>query len=107
MSNTYSMYPVRNVLLITGAAAEGEQCDTNEDCEVNLLCDGNLKTCRKESTPVDSGSFCSTNGRLCQEMEGDCDNDIECAGSLKCGTDNCNLPGQSTWPSSHDCCYQP
>ena len=73
------------------------------------MCDGNLKICRKESTNLGQydPSFCSQSGRLCQEMEGDCDNDNECEGSLKCGIDNCNRPDQITWASDADCCYQP
>ena len=73
---------------------------------IDLLCDGNLKTCRKDSTnPSYSGSFCSQNGVLCQEWEGDCDNDNECDGSLECGTNNC--PAQNNFPADADCCYQP
>ena len=69
------------------------------------MCDGNLKECRQESSDLSQPDsfFCSQNGRLCQEMEGDCDNDNECAGSLKCGADNC----ESTYPSNYDCCYLP
>ena len=37
-------------------------------------------------------------------MEGDCDHDDECEGSLMCGTDNCH---QSDWPSGADCCFSP
>ena len=82
-------------------------CQINDDCQGDLVCDGNLKKCRKESTDLGQydGSFCSAGGRLCQEGEGDCDGDNECAGSLKCGVDNCNRPEQNTWPSHYDCCY--
>ena len=88
---------------------EGGVCQINDDCQGDLVCDGNLKKCRKESTDLGQydGSFCSAGGRLCQEGEGDCDGDNECAGSLKCGEDNCNRPEQNTWPSHYDCCYQP
>ena len=85
------------------------ECNNNIDCEGALVCDGNLKECRQEASNLSQPdmNFCSQNGRLCQEMEGDCDDDNECAGSLKCGTDNCILPKQSTWGSDFDCCYLP
>ena len=46
--------------------------------------------------------FCGA--KLCQEWEGDCDSDDECAGSLICGKDNCNQPQHNSWPSDSDCC---
>ena len=84
---------------------EGGACNTNIDCKRALVCDGNLNECRKESSDLGQPDsfFCSQNGRLCQEMEGDCDNDNECAGSLKCGADNC----ESNYPGNYDCCYLP
>ena len=36
---------------------------------------------------------------------GDCDWDVDCAGNLKCGYDNCNAFFGFT--SSYDCCYDP
>ena len=44
----------------------------------------------------------------CEENQGDCDNDYECQGNLKCGEGNGfenNCP--STFPSQYgpDCCY--
>ena len=51
------------------------------------------------------GDFCSEHGRLCQDMEGDCDGDHECEGSLKCGTDNCDWPQHASWHDEVDCCY--
>jgi hypothetical protein len=44
----------------------------------------------------------------CPLKEGDCDNDDECQGNLKCGQGsgldyNCG----STFPSRYDCCYDP
>ena len=48
----------------------------------------------------------------CEENQGDCDNDYECQGNLKCGEGNGfenNCP--TTFPSMvigivmHDCCY--
>ena len=41
-------------------------------------------------------------------FEGDCDNDDECKGDFKCGTNNCldMNPGSSFSPGA-DCCYDP
>ena len=41
----------------------------------------------------------------CRDNEGDCDEDYECEGSLKCGSYNCNWPDGN--PSNEDCCYEP
>jgi len=91
--------------------AEGEQCNQNSECETDLLCDGNLKKCRKRD-PGNQGGFCSVGGILCQEAEGDCDKHRECEGSLLCGTfgqfDNkmCQFfdpTHRHTW----DCCFSP
>merc|ERR1712032_108828 len=47
--------------------------------------------------------------------DGDCDQDSDCAGDLRCGTDNCNYfrpsggwPSSSahSWDTTDDCCYQ-
>ena len=93
------IFAITNVMLAEG---EGEQCLNNDNCTANLICDRNLKTCRKHAHNQDyNSSFCSSNGRLCQEMEGDCDRDDQCEGSLKCGKNNC---GQSDWSSGADCC---
>ena len=84
------------------SCSEGSICSKNEDCPGRLICDGNLKTCRKHAhDDVYSWKFCEENGRICQEGEGDCDLDSHCEGSLRCGTDNCGKPG---WPSGADCC---
>ena len=50
----------------------------------------------------DDGSCC-TSTAPCALGGGDCDNDIECAGDLVCGTDNC-IGWDSAWPSTSDCC---
>ena len=50
----------------------------------------------------DDGSCC-TSTAPCALGGGDCDNDIECAGDLVCGTDNC-IDWDSAWPSTSDCC---
>ena len=47
---------------------------------------------------------CGTSStRLCQEGEGDCDEDAQCAGVLQCGTDNCPTSG-GHWDDTDDCC---
>ena len=43
---------------------------------------------------------CCTSANPCGLGQGDCDNDYECAGDLKCGTDNCIGFGVS----DADCC---
>ena len=51
---------------------------------------------------------CCTRKKPCNIGGGDCDNDSECAGNLKCGTDNCaadfSSPG-SNWGLVADCCF--
>ena len=92
------------VKFIAGLAAEGGQCTQNTDCQSTLLCDGNKKLCRKNATQLTNAdrSFCNNN--LCQEWEGECDEDSQCAGSLKCGENNC--PAQFNWHAERDCCYE-
>ena len=51
------------------------------------------------------GSTCCTSSRPCGAGEGDCDSDVDCAGNLQCGYDNCNAFFGFT--SSYDCCYDP
>ena len=40
---------------------------------------------------------------LCEEGEGDCNSDLECAGLLECGNTNCAMDG-GLWDSGDDCC---
>ena len=47
--------------------------------------------------------FCSPDAP-CSFSQGDCDSDDECAGSLKCGSDNCNQPQHNSWRFDADCC---
>ena len=47
------------------------------------------------------GNDCCTEEKPCKEDEGDCDNDDECAGNLKCGEDNCI---GDAFDHSDDCC---
>ena len=51
-----------------------------------MRCDGQDNGCCTAKTPCNVG-------------EGDCDSDSHCAGSLKCGTNNC------AWGGTDDCCY--
>ena len=53
-----------------------------------------------------SGGYgCCTSTNQCGIEEGDCDNDSECSGNLKCGYNNCNTT--LGFPSDYDCCYDP
>ena len=65
---------------------------------------GTSLVCNIETNPWD----CCSSSNPCRENEGDCDNDDECLGHLKCGDgnhreDNCN----ATFKSGADCCYDP
>ena len=89
---------------------EGDNCQENCDCQENLLCDGNKKVCRVTCYPTDPDAsesekwdFCRPHNWLCQEDEGDCDNDDECEGDLICAHQMCPNASAST---SLDCCGQ-
>ena len=47
---------------------------------------------------------CCSNSSQCGINEGDCDSDIDCIGSLACGSHNCFL---NDFLSTVDCCYNP
>ena len=51
------------------------------------------------------GPNCCTSSQKCGEGEGDCDSDVDCAGNLKCGDDNCDT--SLGFGSQFDCCYVP
>ena len=70
--------------------------ESKNDWKFFLVCD--------KADPWD----CCTTSNPCGENEGDCDNDNECLGHLKCGDktefdDNCD----STFTSGADCCFDP
>ena len=73
---------------------------STHDCCFDPQCNGN-----QEHT----WNCCSsTDGVLCGENEGDCDNDLDCVGNLLCGTKNClNIDPLDNFTSNHDCCYNP
>ena len=48
---------------------------------------------------------CCTESNQCGVGEGDCDEDIDCFGDLKCGNDNCDP--YLGFSDSHDCCFNP
>ena len=51
---------------------------------------------------------CCSKARKCNLGGGDCDRDDDCAGNLKCGSDNCRKDFSSTgsnWSDSADCCF--
>ena len=53
----------------------------------------------------DGGGSCCVPSNQCGENEGDCDEDIDCFGNLKCGTNNCDP--RLGFGKSTDCCYDP
>ena len=58
----------------------------------------------------DGGSSCCSSSNQCGEGEGDCDDDGDCFGNLKCGQgsgydDNCDT--SLGFGSKYDCCYDP
>ena len=80
-------------------------CTQNSDCQSHLICDGNTRKCRRKAVDLpQDNDFCVDN--LCQEMEGDCDDDADCEGSLECGNNNCPAVIQNAG-GGVDCCYQP
>ncbi|XP_023343984.1 fibrillin-2 [Eurytemora carolleeae] len=67
--------------------------------EWDIICSGSEGCCRR------TGS-----GRaLCGLWEGDCNNDNECTGMLKCGNNNCvqNWGEGGLWDAEDDCCEPP
>ena len=58
----------------------------------------------------DGGRSCCSSSNQCAEGEGDCDDDDDCSGNLKCGQgngfdDNCDT--SLGFGSKYDCCYDP
>ena len=51
------------------------------------------------------GGSCCSSSNQCFAGEGDCDDNVDCKGNLKCGEDNCN-PALG-FGSEFDCCYDP
>ena len=97
------------------------QCDENEgNCENDNECKNDLvnrldcgtKNCPNspEFDPDDNcctkgnghDSFCTANN-LCDDNEGDCDNDNECKDGLVCGENNC--PISPEFQPGDDCCF--
>ena len=50
---------------------------------------------------------CCSQGRKCNEGEGDCDGDNNCMPGLRCGTENCRIKSGYYWDDEDDCCYRP
>ena len=48
---------------------------------------------------------CCTAANPCGPNQGDCDNDDECSGDLRCGTNNCLRDVGYLFDSGADCCY--
>jgi hypothetical protein len=101
-------------------AGEGD-CDSDSECADDLICDfvSGTDYCSSApgecSLPVGHADYCRTSGcGPCDEGEGDCDNDGECAGDLYCdyvrGTDYCRSAGAGgcSLPVGHsDYCRDP
>jgi len=98
---------------------EGEgDCDSDSDCEDDLKCgkdncrgfgfDSTDDCCFNPVRPwgnqCQGGDTCCTEENQCFEGEGDCDNDSDCRGNLRCGTDNCFGEG---FDDTDDCCMRP
>merc|ERR1719495_2334895 len=98
---------------------EGEgDCDSDNDCEGDLKCgkdncrglgfDSTDDCCHNPLQPwgehCEGGDSCCTLDKPCFEGEGDCDEDSECRGNLRCGTDNCYGEG---FDDTDDCCTRP
>ena len=73
-------------------------CNNDADCS-NQECHTEINQCRLDSYSTD-WSFCSLE-TPCADGEGDCDDHLECEGSLVCGNNNC--PNGTSWL---DCCEQ-
>ena len=69
--------------------------------------------CPATSKWDDGVTECCSSSNPCEEGEGDCDNDNECRGNLKCGdlvedrNNNCKKHFNSIWNFEADCCYDP
>ena len=59
---------------------------------------------RGENVALCLGADNCCDTKVCELNEGDCDDDDQCSGSLKCGTDNCV---GDTFDATDDCCYDP
>ena len=75
---------------------EGEgDCDDDTECEGSLVCGkdncesgpSDMDCCRQRSN-LTHYTFCAQEG-ICKEGEGGCNSDLECEGSLVCGSNNC------------------
>jgi len=97
-------------------------CDDDSECGADLICgvDNCHKLPGKESVnetmdccmlaTCDAGpqawSCCTNKNGGCNEGEGDCDSDYDCANNLVCGVNNCQDTHADAHPEA-DCCTQP
>lgn len=80
-SITYMYVHKERLSVIVYILVKKNQCNAGSHSEIHTCCD--------EMNP-------------CKEGQGDCDNDADCLGNLKCGKNNCD---RSKFPSSRtDCC---
>ena len=86
-------------------------CDFDNHCKSGLRC--GVNNCPNNSTfaptddcctsePCNGGADCCSTQFLCDEGEGDCDDDDECKPGLECGSNNC--PTSHGVVSGADCC---
>ena len=68
-----------------------------------MLCPNNQIKTVQQSWQQALRAYCPNIYAVC---EGDCDNDDECKGDLKCGTHNClDMNPGSNFSDGADCCY--
>ena len=87
---------------------QSDICDGKIDCDNGEDEVGCCSADGKDSDWFATGNRdCCTNTAPCDVGEGDCDEDIDCAGSLVCGDDNCAWSGNQTGSNQDDCCVDP
>ena len=75
-----------------GEEATSIMISESAEQSLKMYCRGGENCCGREDN------------RLCDEGEGDCDHDDQCAGVLQCGQDNCATQSGGYWDSEDDCC---
>ena len=62
------------------------------------------------SFAIVTNAWCNGKDNGCRHIalgDGDCDRDSDCAGSEKCGSNNCYRGPGTKFDSTDDCCYNP
>ena len=66
------------------------------------------ETCKWSGTSDADTWSCCTDSEPCEELEGDCDSDVQCNGTLICGENNCiSVNPNLDFDPAADCCIQP